>query len=511
MLKRPLLGLAASLVVATVTAVQVLTPHFVAGAALAVTRSAADCSRAAVQAAVDAASDGDTVAVPAGTGTWELAVNISGKTITLQGAGSGAGGTKILYGGAGHSLIVIDPGKQTGRMDVSGFRLVGGDKNYWDGALRIFGPAGWKNLRIHHMVFEDNKQYSIRGYAGTCGLVDHCTFRGAAHGICMWGNGVADWTNSLVLGTDGFFFVEDNTFDWKDWYGMTGAVCFDYVDGGRVVFRYNTIRYGFFETHDRVRHGSGASANAWEIYCNSFWTDTPKWKGCDISAGTGVIWGNTFTGPWTIPIGGFDYKTDDPRGIPRCDGTDPADQNVPGESGWRSQYQIGSQGEGRTAIGYPAYIWGNTVVGGSGSNGMVITGKDSPKHIREGRDFYNNTPRPEYVAYRYPHPLQRLGEQRQNALQESQGADTRPRTNSGEDRAALRDRIERELRGWGFNTVPQPEFWERFPFAVPLDRLVAAGESRFEDAFDPAFKAWLRRKIGEACAKTKNNPNCIGY
>jgi hypothetical protein len=80
-----------------------------------------------------------------------------------------------------------------------------------------------------------------------------------------------------------------------------------------------------------------------------------------------------------------------------------------------------------------------------------------------------------------------------------------------EDRAALKDKIERELRGWGFNTVPQPEFWDRFPFIVPLDRLVGAGDSRFEDVFDPVFKARLRKKVSDACAKAKNNPNCIGY
>ena len=53
---------------------------------------------------------------------------------------------------------------------------------------------------------------------------------------------------------------------------------------------------------------------------------------------------------------------------------------------------------------------------------------------------------------------------------------------------------EGELRGWGFNTVPSPEFWDRFPFIVPLDRLVGAGESRFEDVFDPAFKAGCARR-----------------
>ena len=55
------------------------------------------------------------------------------------------------------------------------------------------------------------------------------------------------------------------------------------------------------------------------------------------------------------------------------------------------------------------------------------------------------------------------------------------------------------------------EFWDRFPFIVPLDRLVGAGESRFEDIFDPDFKARLRKKISGACAKTKDHPRCIGY
>jgi hypothetical protein len=81
----------------------------------------------------------------------------------------------------------------------------------------------------------------------------------------------------------------------------------------------------------------------------------------------------------------------------------------------------------------------------------------------------------------------------------------------GAERATRLIEIERQLRDWGFNTVPQGELWDRFPFIVPLDRLVGTGESRFEDVFDPTFKARLRNKITAACAKTKNNPNCIGY
>jgi len=71
--------------------------------------------------------------------------------------------------------------------------------------------------------------------------------------------------------------------------------------------------------------------------------------------------------------------------------------------------------------------------------------------------------------------------------------------------------VEKQLRGWHFNTVPQSEMWDRFPFIVPLDRLVGDQQLRFEDVFDPAFKARLRKKIAAACEKTKNHPNCIGY
>lgn len=51
--------------------------------ARASTIRAASCSQSDVQAAIDAASDGDTVAVPAGNCTWTTAVNINGKGIVV--------------------------------------------------------------------------------------------------------------------------------------------------------------------------------------------------------------------------------------------------------------------------------------------------------------------------------------------------------------------------------------------------------------------------------------------
>ena len=109
----------------------------------AATRVAANCSSATVQSVINASADGDTVTVPTGNCTWSTAVTISSKAITLQGAGSGSGGTKISYGGSGHPLFDVNGGNNTGKLDISGFWLSGGDSNYWDGtAMQVYGANG---------------------------------------------------------------------------------------------------------------------------------------------------------------------------------------------------------------------------------------------------------------------------------------------------------------------------------------------------------------------------------
>ena len=53
------------------------------------TINAASCNSADVQTAINSASEGQTVSIPAGTCTWTSGVSISGKGIVLQGAGAG--------------------------------------------------------------------------------------------------------------------------------------------------------------------------------------------------------------------------------------------------------------------------------------------------------------------------------------------------------------------------------------------------------------------------------------
>jgi hypothetical protein len=55
----------------------------------AATHAAATCNTSDVQTAINAAAEGDTVTIPAGTCTWTSGVTISGKGITVTGAGAG--------------------------------------------------------------------------------------------------------------------------------------------------------------------------------------------------------------------------------------------------------------------------------------------------------------------------------------------------------------------------------------------------------------------------------------
>ncbi|MFO0670530.1 MAG: right-handed parallel beta-helix repeat-containing protein [Polyangiaceae bacterium] len=365
------------------------------------TFNASSCNADAVDAAMAQASDGDRVLVPAGTCTWSRAVVVT-KSLYLTGAGAAAGGTKIVYGGSDTCSS-----SRRRRQDRTGRHLgVSLQRRRLELLERdrapVRRPEGWKNFRVHHNVFENNTQWSIKGTSSVAGLIDHNTFRGTADGIMLYGDGAADWAATLTLGTSDFFFVEDNVFEFNDDYGSTKHPVMDMDDGGRQVFRHNVIKNGLWETHDKARSGL-VSANAYEIYSNQWTVSSNQWKSIDISAGTGVVWGNTFAGDISIAIGGMDYKSFDPRSVRLCDGTDPADQNVPGESGWRCQYQIGSMGEGATAYGYPLYLWSNAHDGAATS--MVCT--DGCNHVKAGRDFIDNGAQAKagYVPYTYPHPL----------------------------------------------------------------------------------------------------------
>jgi hypothetical protein len=83
--------------------------------AKATTFAASSCNTSAVQAAINSASEGDTVTIPGGTCTWTSGVTISGKGIIVQGAGSG----RIVAYDNGLSMVSVGTGTKT--LTIAGF------------------------------------------------------------------------------------------------------------------------------------------------------------------------------------------------------------------------------------------------------------------------------------------------------------------------------------------------------------------------------------------------------
>ena len=102
-----------------------------------------------------------------------------------------------------------------------------------------------------------------------------------------------------------------------------------------------------------------------------------------------------------------------------CDGTNPIDGNqIPAGQKGAGYPCFGQPGRATDADGdgvfepSPCYAWNNTLNGAKLN--MVLRPWADPEqterqaaHVKEGRDFFNEEPKPEYYKpYTYPHPLQ---------------------------------------------------------------------------------------------------------
>jgi len=145
--------------------------------------AAAGCSQQEVQKAIDAAADGDTVLVPAGSATWTTshenrpAVVISRKgrekRTTLQGAGIDK---TVIIDATGSECFQVpiktsERGIYTGDRDkafrITGFTFEGKSGN------ALISATGYTNWRIDHCRFE-NSDRSL--WVSGIGLIDHCVF-----------------------------------------------------------------------------------------------------------------------------------------------------------------------------------------------------------------------------------------------------------------------------------------------------------------------------------------------
>ncbi len=376
------------------------------GTATVVARAviAASCSQAHVQAAVDAATAGDTVLVPAGSCTWSTPVSIS-KAVHLRGAGTA---TTIAASSTGAVIVYVS----ASNVEISRVAVTGG------GQIQITAGSDW---RMHHMSFTGAAAFSaiyVRGNSKTTmsrGLVDSNVFangRVLIHGYPGAGasenNGNTHWYSALGLGTAEAVYVEDNTFTFTVFYNA-----FDCEYSGRIVFRHNTVTDAYLETHSL--QGFSRACRKWEVYGNTIQqVNEEVYRPIFFRGGTGVIFDNAVTGTFgapTIHLDNVRTLTGIGGEVGQCDGTSIWDGNAE-SNGYPCRDQIGrgqdvalwttSPYPAQTAE--PAYMWGNTINGDP--LGVTVISGSGVDHIKPSRDYYVNVgAKPDYTPYTYPHPL----------------------------------------------------------------------------------------------------------
>ncbi len=397
------------------------------------TRTAAALTPEAVWEAIDAAKDGDIVQLPEGTAVWKKGWNANHwakmKAITIRGAGI-------------DKTVICDnrPTRDAGQMPfwlagVEGkpFRVTGitfdgtgyPNAGVWDGMMAISGNC--KNFRIDHCKFK-NADQMMKISGDTYGLIDHCYFHGMEYKgrlvqtIRYFGPGAANYRKPLSLGTADALYFEDN-----EAYFSPEVVNPDGnnpwivpSDGARIVIRHNKIINTQLEIYrPGMSQGLYGSQSA-EIYDNAFSAVglnnyRPQ---CFISIGAGVniVFNNTVTG---TTYNGRVIELRNERawrhlpGFPKADGKIPSDGNqIPAGQVGAGYPCFGQVGWATNVDGVfkptPCYAWNNTF---NGAPLRMETSRRAEANeaatIKEGRDFFNEEPKPEYYKpFVYPHPLQ---------------------------------------------------------------------------------------------------------
>lgn len=372
-------------------------------------RFAASCEAADVQAAIDAASDGEVVGIPAGSCAWTTGVKIEGKGIHLTGVSLG---DVTITNDAGNDTLLELITDDSHHVELSGLRLIEGATTA-DAHLAVFGSQ--RAVKVHDNYFETNGGLlrSIR-WGSPRGVVWRNEFfsnRQDDQAIVFLG--AADsWTTADTMGTrdvdgESNVYVEDNLF--RELY----VQALDPDSNSRVVIRHNR-----FESSGMASHGadtSEAGTRHWEIYDNTFtFVDL---GGCTntetaplnwyffIRGGTGVIADNVMPDIASCVWGDKPEINMTVMNLRRNAGPYPCWTTYP------APRQVGQGHDGTQMITDPVHIWGNSGGGDQEPGLSDYTNECGPgapttaDFVQPGRDYIVGSPRPGYTKYPYPHPL----------------------------------------------------------------------------------------------------------
>ncbi len=260
--------------------------------------------------AINQATTGDTVFIPAGTAVWTQAIGVNRGAINIVGAGSGLDGT---------ILIDENPSRTSGTLirlvwttigtddvlTLSNIRFKGGTVQTGaalNGLVRIIGSSDLtftnnNSWRIHDCYFDRPNGRPIEVQAFT-GLIDHCFFDcGGQVGVTFDGRlqvgpvlrGHQSWAEPVLIGThqEGVY-MEDCEATATTLRGIT-----DGFAGSRVICRYCRLHNRSVENHGtestQVARGGRWLASYNNIYSRSQSTESP----CLFRSGSGVVFNNT--------------------------------------------------------------------------------------------------------------------------------------------------------------------------------------------------------------------------
>jgi len=235
--------------------------------------TAASNSYTDVNACVSASTYGDTISVPAGSGsvTWSSQLVIT-KGITLQGAGAG---NLTITGTYADYLISYEPDSTSISNDTK-FRLTGFTFNTGSNpSIKIYNPSFTtiiNNIIIDNNVITNTTDKAIEIYGMINGVIYQNTIGTGELSIEFTGRNQAEWEHrGYYPGTAGAMYIEDNSItNTNNQTQMIG-----WAGGGIGIVRYNTLYHtgdnstqSLFDMHGNLDASGNYGTIAAEIYGN---------------------------------------------------------------------------------------------------------------------------------------------------------------------------------------------------------------------------------------------------
>lgn len=372
------------------------------------TINAASAALADVQAAVDAAADGDTVLIPNGSATWSTGITttkqiiIRAQNYTPTSGGTMTRNVTITHNAGTSQLFNFTTGNNYS-CGVIGIRFNAGTGT---GNYVRFTGSGTKPPLIGDCSYQcpnrfgNNPGESLIAMMALGGVIYNTYgLNASAANIFPGGSGIfvdspLAWTTASTMGTldtsgNVNVYIEDSTF--KD-----VSILADVDSGGRLVIRHCTADGSFFETHGYSSGMYGGGRHV-EIYDNTLARNTSLrnttryfW----LRAGTFVATGNVISDPL---LDGYGFTSAFVTG----DASSQTPTNdLPMSPGWGHN--------GTTDVRDAIYIWSNT--GPRASDHTFANGWDATVQVASSAGdstaelFIDKGAKPGWTRYTYPHP-----------------------------------------------------------------------------------------------------------